>query len=232
VPPALFANRTFTVVNLGTVFLYAAIGLSFFLIAYQLQVAAGWSALSAGAALLPATLLMLVLSARSGALAERIGPRFQLGVGPLVAGAGLVLLTRIGARTSWTADVLPGAVVFGVGLVTFVAPLTETVMAAADSDHASIASGVNNAVARTASLAALAVVPVLTGLAAARSGPAVTRSVHHALLLAAALAAVAGPLMFIGLHPHVRPDRTARRVHCAVDGPPLQPDPQRCPSAA
>src|SRR5581483_727824 len=126
----------------------------------------------------------------------------------------------------------PGAILLGLGLVTFVAPLTETVMAAADSDHASIASGVNNAVARTASLAALAVIPVVTGLAVAHGGPAVTRSVHHALLLAAVLAAVAGPLMFLGLQTHVRHARTARRVHCAVDGPPLQPDPGRCPAAA
>ena len=84
VPPSLFRNRTFTVVNLGTVFLYGSIGLTFFLVAYELQVAAGWSALQAGIASLPATVVMLLLSSRSGALAQRIGPKIQLTVGPLV----------------------------------------------------------------------------------------------------------------------------------------------------
>ncbi|HEX2783896.1 MAG TPA: DHA2 family efflux MFS transporter permease subunit, partial [Ilumatobacteraceae bacterium] len=111
VPPALFQNRTFTVLNMATVLLYAPLGASFFLIAYELQVASGWSALQAGVALLPATILMLALSAQSGSLAQKIGPRLQLTVGPLVAGVGLLLLTRIGSSTSWASDVLPGAVV-------------------------------------------------------------------------------------------------------------------------
>src|SRR4051812_16673150 len=109
VPPALFRSRTFTVVNAGTFLLYSSIGVAFFLVAYELQVAGGWSARGAGIALLPATLLMLVLSARSGALAQRIGPRLQLAVGPPVAGVGLLLLTRIGPHPSWISDVLPGA---------------------------------------------------------------------------------------------------------------------------
>ena len=153
VPPALFRSREFTVMNLATVLLYGAIGVSFFLVAYELQVAAGWSALRAGIALLPATFLMLIFSSASGSLAQRIGPRLQLTVGPLIAAAGLLLLSRIGSDTSWTADVLPGAVLFGLGLVTFVAPLTATVMGAVDPDHVSVGSGVNNAIARTASLA-------------------------------------------------------------------------------
>ena len=230
VPPALFRNRTFTVVNLGTVFLYAAIGLAFFLVAYQLQVAAGWTALSAGLALLPTTVLMLVLSARSGALGQRIGPRLQLTVGPLLAGAGLLLLARIDSQPTWATDVLPGALVFGLGLVTFVAPLTATVMAAADPDHVSIASGVNNAVARAAALVALAVVPVIAGLPAATTADEVTRRIGVALIIAATLAAAAGLLMSVGLAPQLRTPRIVRRLHCAVDGPPLQPDPDRCPA--
>src|SRR5579862_4110790 len=129
VPPALFRNRTFTVVNLGTVLLYAAIGLTFFLVAYELEVGAGWSALRAGVALLPTTLLMLLLSARSGALAQRIGPRAQLTFGPLLTAGGLLLLLRLGPHTTWATDVLPASIVLGLGLVTFVAPLTATVMA-------------------------------------------------------------------------------------------------------
>jgi EmrB/QacA subfamily drug resistance transporter len=230
VPPALFRNRTFTVMNLATVLLYAAIGVSFFLVAYELQVAAGWSAFRAGIALLPATLLMFLLSASSGALAQRIGPRLQLTVGPLLTGAGLLLLSRIGPDPSWATDVLPGAVLFGLGLVTFVAPLTATVMAAADPDHVSVASGVNNAIARAASLAALSLIPVVSGLSSAMSAAQVTHSFRVALIIAACIAAAAAPLVFVGLGTHVRGQRTARRMHCAIDGAPLQPDPVRCPA--
>ncbi len=229
VPPALFRNRTFTVVNLATVLLYGAIGVSFFLVAYELQVATGWSALQAGVALLPTTLLMFSLSAASGALGQRIGPRFQLTVGPLVAGAGLVLLARIGPDASWLTQVLPGSLVFGLGLVSFVAPLTATVMAAADPDHVSVASGVNNAIARAAGLASLAVIPVVSGLSSANGPVQVTHSFRVALVIAACTAVSAGPLAFIGLGPRLHTVRSARRMHCAVDGTPLQPDPARCP---
>ena len=170
VPPSLFRSREFTVTNLATVLLYAGLGVSFFLVAYGLQVGAGWSATRAGVALLPATVLMLVFSSRSAALAERIGPRLQLTVGPLLAAAGLLLLMRIGPDASWVRHVLPGAIVFGLGLVTFVAPLTATVMGSVDPDQVSTASGVNNAIARTASLGAIAVIPAASGLTTA-SGP-------------------------------------------------------------
>jgi EmrB/QacA subfamily drug resistance transporter len=231
VPPALFRSREFTVTNLATVLMYAALGVSFFLVAYELQVAGGWSALRAGTSLLPATVLMFAFSAASGSLAQRIGPRLQLTVGPLVVGAGLLLLTRIGPNASWAAEVLPGAVVFGVGLVMFVAPLTATVMGAVDPDHASVASGVNNAIARTASLAALAVVPVISGLSVATGAAQVTHAFRVSLVIAALVAAAAAPLSFIGLRAQTLGRRTARRVHCAVDGPPLQPDPELCPAS-
>ncbi|MEP7111736.1 MAG: DHA2 family efflux MFS transporter permease subunit [Ilumatobacteraceae bacterium] len=224
VPPALFRNRTFSVVNLQTVLLYSALGVSFFLVSYELQVATGWSALQAGVALLPATGLMLLLSASSGALAQRIGPRLQLTVGPLIAAAGLVLLARIGENASWVTDVLPGAVVFGLGLVAFVAPLTATVMAAADPDHVSVASGVNNAIARAASLGALAVIPVVSGLSAASDPQEITHAFRLGLVITASVAAASAPLAFIGLGAHTRAPRTARRVQCALDGAPLQPD--------
>ena len=231
VPPALFRSREFTVTNLATVLMYAALGVSFFLVAYELQVAVGWSALRAGTSLLPATVLMFAFSAASGSLAQRIGPRLQLTVGPLVVGAGLLLLTRIGPNASWVTAVLPGAVVFGVGLVMFVAPLTATVMGSVDPDHASVASGVNNAIARTASLAALAVVPVISGLSVATGAAQVTHAFRVSLVIAALVAAAAAPLSFIGLRAHTVGRRTARRVHCAVDGPPLQPDPELCPAS-
>jgi EmrB/QacA subfamily drug resistance transporter len=232
VPPTLFSSRAFTVTNMATVLLYAAIGVTFFLVSYQLQVGAGWSALAAGTALLPATVLMLLGSARSGALAQRIGPRPQLTIGPLVLAAGLLLLSRIGPDPAWGRDVLPGAIVIGVGLVTFVAPLTSTVMGSVSPDHVSVASGVNNAIARTASLAALAVIPVVSGLPTATGPQAVTDAFRIALVIAAVIAAAAAPISFVGLRPHVRARRSARRVYCSVDGPPLQPDPARCPVTA
>ena len=228
-PPQLFRNRTFTVVNVGTLLLYTGIGLTFFLVAYELQVAVGWSALEAGLALLPTTVAHAPPLRPIGALAQRIGPRLQLTVGPILTGAGMLLLTRIDAGATWATDVLPGSLVLGLGLVTYVAPLTATVMAATDPDHVSTGSGVNNAVARGASLAGLAVIPVIAALPAAMGADEVTDAVRTALVIAAALAVTAGVVMSIGLAPHVRTSRTVRRVHCAVEGPPIQPDPQRCP---
>lgn len=232
VPPRLFRNRTFTVVNAGTAFLYAAIGLAFFVVAYQLQVAAGWSALGAGVALLPATILLLLLSARSGAVAQRIGPRLQLTAGPLLSAAGLLLLARIGPDTNWVTDVLPGSVLFGIGLVTFVAPLTATVMAAADPDQVNVASAVNNAIARTGSLAAVAIVPVVASLPSAVGADEVTTAFRTSLVIGAALAVVAGLVMALGLAPRTRTGSPARRVHCAVDGPPLLDQGDGAPSKA
>jgi EmrB/QacA subfamily drug resistance transporter len=229
VPPELFRSREFTVTNLATVLLYAAIGVTFFLVAYELQVGSGWSALQAGTALLPTTVLMLLFSAKSGALSQRIGPRLQLTAGPLLTATGLMLLTRIGPNASWVPDVLPGAVMLGFGLVTFVAPLTATVMGSVSPDHVSVASGVNNAIARTASLAALSVIPVVSGLSGATGSVDVTNSFRISLVIAAAIAAAAAPISFVGLGPHIRTRRSARRFHCAVDGPPLQPDPELCP---
>jgi EmrB/QacA subfamily drug resistance transporter len=231
VPPSLFRSRAFTVTNLATVLLYAAIGVTFFLVAYELQVGAGWSALQAGTALLPATFLMLIFSAKSGELGQRIGPRLQLTVGPLLAAAGLVLLSRIGPDASWVPDVLPGAIIFGLGVVTFVAPLTATVMGSVDPSEVSIASGVNNAVARTASLAALSVIPVVSGLSDATGATSVTDAFRTAMLIAAGIALVAAPVSFVGLGARPRSRRSARRAYCSVDGPPLQPDPALCPVA-
>lgn len=232
VPPALFRSRAFTVTNLATVLLYAAIGVTFFLVAYALQVGAEWSAFAAGIAMLPTTLLMLVGSAASGELAQRIGPRLQLTVGPLLTAAGLLLLAGIGPGANWSRDVLPGAVLFGLGLVTFVAPLTATVMASVSSDHVNLGSGVNNAIARTASLAALAVIPVVSGLTTADGVDEVTDAFRSAMRIAAVVAAVAAPVVLIGLRGTGPRRRSPRRTHCAVDGPPIQPDPVARPAAA
>ncbi|WP_456599461.1 MFS transporter [Blastococcus sp. SYSU DS0616] len=167
VPPALFADRQFTAANAVTFFVYAALGALFVLLVLQLQVVSGFSPLLAGTALLPVTVLMLLFSARVGALAQRIGPRALLTGGPAVAAAGVLLMLRIGEDASYLRDVLPAVALFGAGLTLLVAPLTATVLASAADRHAGVASGVNNAVARAAGLLAVAVVPVAAGLGGA-----------------------------------------------------------------
>ncbi len=163
-PLEVFASKQFSAANLVTFAVYAALGGVFFLLILHLQVVADFSPLAAGTALLPVTVLMLLGSARVGALAERIGPRLPMAAGPLVSAVGLLLMLRIGADASYLLDVLPAVTVFGLGLTLTVAPLTTTVLAAASTRHAGVASGVNNAVARVAALLAVAVLPLLTGL--------------------------------------------------------------------
>ncbi|MHB1138181.1 MAG: MFS transporter [Microthrixaceae bacterium] len=222
VPRGLFASRTFTVLNLSTFALYATLSAQFFLLAYQLQVSSGWSALAAGSALLPSTLLMLVLSERSGALAARIGPRPQLVIGPLCIALAQVLLARVDESAEWLTDVLPGAVLFGIGLVTFVAPLTAAVMGSVDQDHVGAASGVNNAVARTAGLVAVAVVPVVSGLTTAAGVEEVTDAFRIGMWITAGLAVLAALVAAVGLPRGTSQRRGARRYYCAVDGAPMQ----------
>ncbi|MEU0242933.1 MFS transporter [Streptomyces sp. NPDC006235] len=163
-PTDIFASRQFTAVNLVTLCVYAALGGFFFLAALQLQVVVGYSALAAGTALLPTTVLMLLLSARSGELADRIGPRIPLTVGPLLCAAGMLLMLRVGPGASYPADVLPALLVLGLGMVTLVAPLTATVLGSVDVSRAGLASGINNAAARAAGLVAVAALPLLAGM--------------------------------------------------------------------
>ena len=164
-PLDIFRSRQFSAANLVTFTVYGAMGAVFFLLLLQLQVVAGFRPIAAGTAILPITVIMLALSSRSGALAYRIGPRLQMSVGPLVCAIGLVGMLRIGPEASYLADVLPGVTVFGLGLAVMVAPLTATAIAAAPDEHAGLASGVNNAVARGAGLLAIAVLPLVAGIA-------------------------------------------------------------------
>jgi len=160
----VFADRTFSAANVLTLLMYAALGAVLFFVTLQLQTVGGFSALAAGVSTLPMTICMLLLASRGGALAARIGPRLPLTVGPVVMASGILLLLRIGTDVSYVADVLPGITVFGLGLSLTVAPLTATVLAAAPDEHAGIASGVNNAVARAGQLVAVAALPVAVGL--------------------------------------------------------------------
>jgi EmrB/QacA subfamily drug resistance transporter len=168
-PLELFRRRNFAVGNLATLALYAGLGAATFLLALFLQETAGYSALEAGLSMLPLTVLMFALARRFGALADRIGPRPLMGFGPLVAGAGLLLLLRVDASGRYIEDVLPGVLVFGLGLSATVAPLTATVLGGADVHHSGVASGVNNAVARVAGLLAIAVVGAVCAAQFARS---------------------------------------------------------------
>jgi MFS family permease len=164
IPLDIFTSRQFTATNLVTFALYAALGSVFFLMAIVLQVSVGLSPLQAGAALLPLTLIMLALSARAGALAAQIGPRRPMTFGPLIVAVALLLMMRIGPGSGYLIDVLPAVIVLGLGLALTVAPLTAAVLSAAETRHAGVASGVNNAVARTAGLLAVAVLPIVMNL--------------------------------------------------------------------
>jgi hypothetical protein len=160
-PLGLFRRRNFAIGNIETFSMYGGLGLLFFFLVLFLQQVAGYNALEAGTASIPVTLVMFALSTRFGMLADRHGPRFFMGVGPLVAAAGLAWFLRLDADVDYLTDLLPGLLVFALGLSITVAPLTATVLADADERNAGIASGVNNAIARVASLVAVAGVGAL-----------------------------------------------------------------------
>nr|ANY57943.1 MFS Transporter [uncultured bacterium] len=224
-PLEVFASRQFTAANLVTFLVYAALGAVFFLLVLHLQIVAGFTPLVAGLSLLPVTAAMLLLSGRAGALTERIGPRLPMTVGPLVCAVALGLMLRIGSGSSYAVDVLPAVLLFGLGLSLTVAPLTATVLAAASTRHAGIASGVNNAVARAAGLLAVAGLPVLAGISGDdfRDPEAFGAGFGVAMLVSAVLLALGGVLaaLTISNAEVVAAARPARQSHCAVDGPPL-----------
>ena len=155
-PLKLFRRRNFAVGNAQTLAMYAGLSVVFFLLVVFLQQVAGYDALSAGLATMPATLVMFALSKRFGALADRLGPRRFMGGGPLVAAIGLAWLAALDADVDYATELLPGLLLFSVGLAATVAPLTATVLADAEERNAGIASGVNNAIARVAGLLGVA----------------------------------------------------------------------------
>jgi EmrB/QacA subfamily drug resistance transporter len=236
VPPMLpldvFASRQFTAVNVVTFVIYGALGGTIFLLVLQLQVVSGYTPLEAGLSLLPLTLLMLVLSSRAGALAQRAGPRWLMTTGCVLCAAGLLLAVRIGPNASYVADVLPTVLLFGLGLSATVAPLTATVLASADVRHAGVASGVNNAVARAAGLLAVAGLPLAVGL----TGDAYTDQTQMnsgfrmAMVICAGLLAVAAVLSALTIDNDVlrpEPEHPVSRPECLtclpIGAPPLEP---------
>ena len=234
-PLDTFASRQFSSANLVTFIVYAALGGVFFLLVIFLQVAMGYSPIAAGAASLPITALMLSFSARAGALAERIGARIPLTVGPLVIAAGMLLLTRVSPGDSYVAAVLPAVLVFGAGLTLVVAPVTATVLAAADPRRSGIASGINNAVARVGGLLAVAVLPLIAGLSGSDflDAGAMESGFQTAMYATAALSAAGGVLAWLTIDRHVletvaapggdSPEHAATDRICPVAGPPMRP---------
>jgi EmrB/QacA subfamily drug resistance transporter len=230
-PLEVFGSRQFTAVNVVTFVVYGALGAVFFLLVLELQVVSGFSPLKAGLALLPATVLMLLLSARAGALAQRVGPRWLMAGGVLTSAAGLLLLTRIGPHASYLADVVPGVAVFGLGLSATVAPLTATVLASADVRHAGVASGVNNAVARAAGLLAVAGLPLAVGLTGAGLSAAKFEGGFRAAMVACAALLVAGAVLSaVTIDNTVLRPQPGRKIpepecltFCGVGAPPLEP---------
>jgi EmrB/QacA subfamily drug resistance transporter len=203
VPLSIFSSRRFTATNAVTLVVYAALSGVLFVMSLQLQLVCGFTPLAAGAAFLPVTVLMLLGSARVGRWGERWGPRPFMTVGPLVCGVAMLLVGwRVGPGASYWLDVLPPLVVFGVGLTLTVAPLTTAVLSSAPVRHAGLASGVNNAVARSAGLLAVAVLPLAAGLGEQtfRDLTAFDRGFDRAMLGCAVLLALGGVLsaLFVG----------------------------------
>jgi EmrB/QacA subfamily drug resistance transporter len=197
VPLDIFKSRQFSGANGTTFVVYAGLGAALFLIVVEMQTVLGYSALQAGAATLPITVLMLVLSPRAGRLAQRIGPRLPMTIGPLVVAGGLFLLARIGPDSTYLGGIFPGLVVFGLGLSLTVAPLTAAVMGSVVENHVGVGSGVNNAVARVAGLLAVAVLPGLAGLDTASAGTEFTDGVGRALYISAVLAVVGALISWV-----------------------------------
>ncbi len=225
-PLGMFSSRQFSGANLVTFVVYTALGGFFFLFVSFLQISMGYSPIAAGAASLPVTALMLALSARSGMLAQRIGARIPLTVGPLVIALGLLMMTRIEPGDNYLSGILPAVVVFGLGLTLVVAPVTSTVLAAADARHAGVASGINNAVSRVGGLLAVAVLPVIAGLTGDSfyDPTKMTDGFHMAMVACAVLAAAGGVLAWLTissevLEPEAKPEP---EFSCAIAGTPLR----------
>jgi EmrB/QacA subfamily drug resistance transporter len=234
-PLSIFSSRQFSAANAVTFVVFGALSGVFFLLVAFLQISLGYSPLAAGAASLPITALMLLLSAPAGALAQGIGPRIPLTVGPLVTALGLLLMSRIDPGDSYLSGVLPAVIVFGLGLTLVVAPVTATVMAAADERHSGIASGINTAVSRLAGLIIVAVLPLVAGLTGKKfyDPEAMDHGFHVAMLACAALAVAGGVLAWLTISSEVLesepapngdlPTGVLHDFSCAVAGPPLRP---------
>ena len=241
-PLELFRSRQFASAMALALVTYAALGGVIFLFVAFLQVTLGYTALQAGAATLPITILLLTLSSPSGAIAQRIGPRIPLTIGAVLAGAGLLLMAQIHPGDRYLPAVLPSLIVFGIGLAALITPITATVLASVDAQHSGIASAVNNALSRLGQLIAVAALPLAAGL----SGSAFEDPARMAAGFPVAMTVAAGASFAAALlawttisadalsRPRADTEPVARELppsvqrHCAVAGTPLatSPDPR------
>jgi EmrB/QacA subfamily drug resistance transporter len=234
-PLGLFRSRQFASANLLALLTYAALGGVIFLFVAFLQVSLRYTALQAGAATLPITVLLLALSTPSGTIAQRIGPRIPLTIGAVLVGAGLLMMARIHPGDRFLPGVLPPLIVFGVGLGVLITPITATVLASVDSRHSGIASAVNNALSRLGQLIAVAALPLVAGLSgAAFEDPAkMAAGFPVAMAVAAGVSFAAALLAWTTISndvlsrsgPGARPEPMelppSLKRHCPVAGTPL-----------
>jgi EmrB/QacA subfamily drug resistance transporter len=209
VPLSFFRVRAFAGANLATFFLYAALSAALFLLVLQLQLGLGLSPLASGGILLPATALMAVLSPLAGRWAQAHGTRWPMVVGAVITTLAFVAFTRVSPGSGWPAA-LPGMVLFGLGLSIAVAPLTQTVLGALAAEHAGVASGVNNAIARVAGLLGVAAIPWASGLAgagAALSPEELNLGFHRAMWICAGLSLLAAIASAVGVRGGGEPTR-------------------------
>ncbi|WP_402469172.1 MFS transporter [Isoptericola aurantiacus] len=192
-PMRLFRARNFAWGNIATFAVYGALAFGGFVLTLFLQQVAGYSATAAGVAQLPTTFAMLALSTRFGTLAGRYGPRWFMGIGPVVAGCGYLLMLTMDAEADYLTQVLPGILVFGLGLAITVAPLTAAILGAVPPSDAGIASAVNNAVSRVAGLVVIAFAGVILG------GVLDVASFHRALVVTAVLLVLGGLVSMVGI---------------------------------
>jgi EmrB/QacA subfamily drug resistance transporter len=231
-PLGIFRSRQFSAANVVTFFMYGGLAAALFLLGLVLQIALGYSPLEAGVALFPITIIMLFFSARAGALAQQIGPRLPMTLGPVVVAVGMLMMIRISPGISYASGVLPAVLIFSAGLALTVAPLTATVLAAADARHSGVASGVNNAVARVGGLLAVAAVPLVAGIDPAKdvARHTLVSGFHTTMVAAAGLvligAVVASAFIRSNVLDAATPDDATPVgdlepcFHCSVGGPP------------
>lgn len=200
-PLELFKVRNFGVGNIATASIYGGLAVSSFLITVFVQQVGKYSAIEAGMALLPVTVIMFVLSPRFGALSGKFGPRWFMSAGPLICGAGMILMLSVNHTVQYWTQLFPGVILFGVGLSITVAPLTSAILGSIDSRRAGIGSAINNAVARIAGLVAIAAVGLVVGTTLELAG------FHRGIILVAVLLGLGGLISAIGIE---NPKRIAK----------------------
>ncbi len=192
-PLKLFRARNFAVGNLATLTIYGGLSVAIFILVIFLQQAGGYSALMAGLSTLPVTIIMFLLSPRFGRLSGKFGPRFFMGIGPIIAALGFLLMLRVGLPVAYWTELLPGILMFGLGMSITVAPLTAAILGCVDPGHAGVASAVNNAVARIAGLITVAAIGVVVGAQLTLDG------FHRAVFVTAILMCMGGIISLAGI---------------------------------